>query len=131
MLIVVAPELKAKLVCLCRVVLHNSGVVSSTFAQKYRVDLALWGHHHSYQRTCPVAEEVCTEKGITHVVIGMGGQGLSTNIWPKALTPKWIQVVDDHHHGFSEFTANASTLTFQYIRNVDEGVGDYFVLNKP
>ena len=95
------------------------------------MDLALWGHHHSYQRTCPVAEEVCTEKGVTHVVIGMGGQGLSTNIWPKALTPKWIQVVDDHHHGFSEFTANASTLTFQYIRNVDEGVGDYFVLNKP
>ena len=99
--------------------------------QKYNVDLALWGHHHSYQRTCPVAEKMCTEKGVTHVVIGMGGQGLSTNIWPKALTPKWIQVVDDHHHGFSEFTANASTLTFQYIRNVDEGVGDYFVLNKP
>ena len=106
-------------------------MIVSAAPQKYNVDLALWGHHHSYQRTCPVAEKVCTEKGITHVVIGMGGQGLSTNIWPKALTPKWIQVVDDQHHGYSHFTANATALTFEYIRNVDEGVGDHFVLTKP
>lgn len=38
---------------------------------KYRVDVALWGHNHSYQRTCPVANQVCDYKtGIVHVVIG-------------------------------------------------------------
>jgi hypothetical protein len=30
---------------------------------KYKVDLALWGHHHSYQRTCPVYESKCRSKG--------------------------------------------------------------------
>ena len=73
----------------------------------------------------------CVHLGITHVIIGMAGQGLSQNIWPKELTPKWIQVVDDQHHGYSHFTANATTLVFQYVRNVDEAVGDYFVLTKP
>ena len=48
--------------------------------QKYKVDLALWGHHHSYQRTCPVYQEKCTDGAPIHIVIGMGGQGLSTNV---------------------------------------------------
>lgn len=25
---------------------------------KYKVNLCLWGHHHSYQRTCPIYKEV-------------------------------------------------------------------------
>ena len=53
------------------------------FKQEYQVDLALWGHYHSYQRTCPVYQEVCTEGATTHIVIGMGGQSLSTNV-------KWV-----------------------------------------
>ncbi len=51
-----------------------------THSQEYKVDLALWGHHHSYQRTCPVYQEVCTEGATTHIVIGMGGQSLSKNV---------------------------------------------------
>ena len=26
---------------------------------RFRVDLALWGHHHSYQRSCPMARGQC------------------------------------------------------------------------
>ena len=48
--------------------------------QQYKVDLAFWGHHHSYQRTCAVYDNICTEGATTHIVIGMAGQGLSTNI---------------------------------------------------
>jgi len=48
--------------------------------QKYKVDLALWGHHHSYQRTCKVYQEQCMDGATTHIVIGMGGQGLSQNL---------------------------------------------------
>ena len=50
--------------------------------QQYKVDLAFWGHHHSYQRTCPVAKKVCQDDGTApvHVVIGMAGQSLSRNI---------------------------------------------------
>ncbi len=60
----------------------HSNLITSVMSapQENKVDLALWGHHHSYQRTCPVFNTVCTEGATTHVVIGMGGQGLSKNI---------------------------------------------------
>ena len=49
--------------------------------QESKVDLALWGHHHSYQRTCRVYREACVDEGgVIHVVIGMAGAGLSQNI---------------------------------------------------
>ena len=53
---------------------------SFSLAKKYNVDIALWGHHHSYQRTCPVQQQKCTEGSPVHLVIGMGGQGLSKDI---------------------------------------------------
>ena len=56
------------------------------------VNLALWGHNHSYQRTCPVYNETCTTDGVTHVVIGMGGAHPSDGKMP--VTPKWIMFQD-------------------------------------
>jgi predicted phosphohydrolase len=49
------------------------------FLQEYEVDFALWGHFHNYQRTCPVFNSTCTDGGVTHVVIGMGGRELEQN----------------------------------------------------
>ncbi|KAL5489146.1 hypothetical protein EMCRGX_G018204 [Ephydatia muelleri] len=48
--------------------------------KKYQVDGAFWGHHHSYQRSCPVFDRVCTEGGTVHIVVGTGGQSLSQNL---------------------------------------------------
>ena len=53
------------------------------------MDLALWGHHHSYQRTCPVYKEECTEGATTHLVIGNGGQHLSKPF-------RQVRIVDCH-----------------------------------
>ena len=103
---------------------------STHHSQKYSVNVALWGHHHSYQRTCAVAEEVCTSQGVTHVVIGMGGQGLSHNILPKLLKPSWDVVVDDQHYGYSRFTANATSLVFEFVRDSDGQVHDSFLLKR-
>ena len=30
--------------------------------QKYQVDAAFWGHHHSYQRTCPAHNFTCVDE---------------------------------------------------------------------
>ena len=96
--------------------------------KKYKVDLALWGHHHSYQRTCPVYQGTCDkENGITHVIIGMAGQELSQNL--ESPTPSWIVVADDQHFGYSRFMANATTLSFEYVRN-DGAIPDSFQLKK-
>jgi hypothetical protein len=46
----------------------------------FNVDLVLWGHHHSYQRTCPVYRKECVQGAPVHVVIGMAGQSLSQDI---------------------------------------------------
>ncbi|CAM9725507.1 unnamed protein product, partial [Chrysoparadoxa australica] len=51
---------------------------------KHQVDLCVWGHHHTYQRTCPIANNKCVhaEKGVdsrgqylapVHIVAGMAG----------------------------------------------------------
>jgi len=42
---------------------------------QYRVDVALWGHHHSYQRTCRhLANNSCTSGyGVQHFVVGSAG----------------------------------------------------------
>ena len=39
---------------------------------KSHVDLHLFGHIHSYERTCRVYQKKCVEDGITQVLIGMG-----------------------------------------------------------
>jgi hypothetical protein len=51
---------------------------------EYRVDLALWGHEHAYQRTCAVYKEECVGSGnaTVHVIVGMGGQKHSTTNYP-------------------------------------------------
>lgn len=54
-----------------------------------QVNLAVYGHHHSYQRTCLVANEVCLGvssrspagngeeyRAPVHVVLGTAGMGL-------------------------------------------------------
>ena len=48
--------------------------------QEYKVDLALWGHHHLYHRSCPVYQEVCLDQGTVHVLVAMGGHDLSDNV---------------------------------------------------
>jgi acid phosphatase type 7 len=54
---------------------------------EYAVDITLHGHHHSYQRTCPVFKGECVGqdsngvlKAPVHLVIGNAGAGLSLNV---------------------------------------------------
>lgn len=95
---------------------------------KYKVDLALWGHHHSYQRTSPVYNSMRTTGATTHVVIGMAGQSLSQNL--EKIRPSYFEVVDDQHYGYTRIFADALSLKMEFVRNLDGGVHDTLKLTK-
>jgi len=101
---------------------------------KFRVNLCLWGHHHSYQRSCPVYQENCQNKSSKggsqypiHVIIGMAGQSLTQNLEDKL--PPWMVIVDNQEYGYSRIFTNESTLHFQYFSNYGNVLRDEFYIH--
>jgi len=90
---------------------------------KYKVDIAWWGHYHSYERTCPVYQEECTAwgNGTTHITIGSAGASLDD----VALYGKPWSLYFDDDWGIGLITvANKTALHWEYIRNKDQKVVD-------
>ncbi|XP_023537346.1 probable inactive purple acid phosphatase 1 isoform X1 [Cucurbita pepo subsp. pepo] len=105
--------------------------------QKYKVDLAIYGHVHSYERTCPIYQNICTNdekhyykgalNGTIHVVAGGGGASLSPFI---TLQTKW-SIYRDYDYGFVKLTAfDHSNLLFEYKKSSDGRVYDSFRLSR-
>ncbi|GMJ09569.1 PURPLE ACID PHOSPHATASE 1, ARABIDOPSIS THALIANA PURPLE ACID PHOSPHATASE 1 [Hibiscus trionum] len=105
--------------------------------QKYKVDIAIYGHAHNYERTCPVYENQCTadEKryykgplnGTIHVVAGGGGASLSPF---TTLKTKW-SLYRDYDYGFVKLTAfDHSNLLFEYKKSSDGKVYDSFRISR-
>ena len=98
---------------------------------KYKVDVALWGHHHSYQRSCPMlAQGKCVsygKGGIVHAVIGAAGYEFSP-IAAEADKPGWLRFASNTTYGYSRMTANATTLDFVFLRTDTKAIIDGFVL---
>ncbi|KAF8766178.1 hypothetical protein HU200_007681 [Digitaria exilis] len=105
--------------------------------QKYRVDIAFFGHVHNYERTCPVYQGQCmtnekrhysgTINGTIFVVAGGGGSHLSS--YTKAI-PKW-SIFRDRDYGFVKLTAfNHSSLLFEYKKSSDGKVYDSFTIDR-
>ncbi|XP_077228082.1 nucleotide pyrophosphatase/phosphodiesterase-like [Tasmannia lanceolata] len=105
--------------------------------QKYRVDIAFFGHVHSYERTCPIYENICVNSedkdfsgivnGTIHVVTGGGGSHLSKFSLYK---PDW-SLSRDRDFGFVKLTAfNHSSLLFEYKRSNDGEVYDSFTITR-
>mmetsp|Transcript_8197 Transcript_8197/g.12429 ORF Transcript_8197/g.12429 Transcript_8197/m.12429 type:complete len:615 (-) Transcript_8197:57-1901(-) len=105
----------------------------------HKVDLAVWGHHHSYQRSCHLIGGKCTElsaalisgeayKGPVHLVLGMGGYELSTNV-PSIRSPifEYVNVWD---HGIGLIEANSTHLTSTFYLDSNKKVGDEFRMTK-
>ena len=94
---------------------------------RYGVDLAIWGHHHSYQRTCKMARGKCVgprDEGVVHAVIGMAGYDLSLGVNPEL--PPGFEYVNVTHHGLSQiFAANSTALQLAYYPSDEkDGVPD-------
>ena len=89
----------------------------------YRVNLAFWGHYHSYERTCPVSKERCTPGAPTHIVVGTGGFILQFyDPWSK----KDWSMYHALHYGYGRVAvANQSAMLFEWVRNSDGQVADH------
>ncbi|XP_010248988.1 PREDICTED: probable inactive purple acid phosphatase 27 [Nelumbo nucifera] len=105
--------------------------------QKYKVDIAFYGHVHNYERTCPIYQSQCvstgkshysgTVNGTIHVVVGGGGSHLSEF---SDLQTLW-SLHKDYDYGFVKLTAfNHSYLLFEYKRSSDGNVYDSFTISR-
>jgi len=101
---------------------------------EHGVDVTWHGHHHSYQRTCPVQKGACVKPrsdgsvaAPVHLVIGHGGAGLSPNV--HLLRPKIFQTVA-LMHGYLRVEANATHMVSQSVRSATGTIIDEFVLVK-
>ncbi|XP_024356761.1 nucleotide pyrophosphatase/phosphodiesterase isoform X2 [Physcomitrium patens] len=105
--------------------------------QKYKVDIAMYGHVHQYERTCPVYESQCvssekdyysgTFNATIHIVTGGGGASLASF---TTLNTTW-STVKDFDFGFTKLTSyNSSSLLFEYKRSRDGEVYDRFWIER-
>ncbi|KAJ6672241.1 PURPLE ACID PHOSPHATASE-RELATED [Salix viminalis] len=105
--------------------------------QKYRVDIAFFGHVHNYERTCPIYQNQCVSKekhhysgtvnGTIHVVVGGGGSHLSGF---SSVIPNW-SIYRDYDFGFVKLTAfDHSSLLFEYKKSSDGKVYDSFTISR-
>ncbi|CAF1079501.1 unnamed protein product [Rotaria sordida] len=93
---------------------------------QYHVDVNLFAHRHSYERTCPMYQRSCVEDGVTHVLIGMAGQNLDSGVYS---TVPWSKY-HDQQFGYTTIFANQTYLHLTYYHNSDDSIADQFVLMK-
>ncbi|CAA7405206.1 unnamed protein product [Spirodela intermedia] len=105
--------------------------------QKYKVDIAFYGHVHNYERTCPIYQNQCVNEekshysgvvnGTIHVVVGGGGSHLSTF---STIQTSW-SLFKDYDFGFVKLTAfNHSSLLFEYKKSSNGKVYDSFTISR-
>ena len=86
------------------------------------MNLALWGHYHSYERTCAVYKDVCDPKGTTHIVVGTAGASIEKGTfggpgfeWSKA---------NGKEFGYLAVEATPEEMHIEFKKNSDGMVGD-------
>ena len=89
---------------------------------KYRVDMVIAGHYHSYERTCRVYQEHCVEDGTMHATVGSAGfvldsANLADSLWQEHYEAEF---------GYGRATVvNRTALLWEYVRNKDKKVTDH------
>lgn len=104
--------------------------------------LGIYGHHHTYQRTCAVYNSVCQQHPTNNVyrkpgypihnVIGMSGAPFTMNFKPTK--PTYMEVVDDENHGFFRINTNETAMHLQFIALTAAGTehvqDEYWITNE-
>jgi hypothetical protein len=112
---------------------------------KNKVSVALWGHVHKYERTCPLQNLTCMggkrigdEVFPVHMVIGMGGQDWQPIDEPRVDRPKapifpqpsW-SLFRSFEFGYVQLHATKSVMKISYVGNHDGKVHDEVVFTSP
>jgi len=122
----------------------NSGPLQSgvePLLYKYKVELAIWGHQHCYERTWPVFNNIpvvdpqtitkqvyVNPQATTHLTIGTAGAHISEK-WVEP-QPEW-SLHREATYGFVRFNiVNATALHFQFIKEHNDVVNDEFWIIK-
>lgn len=93
---------------------------------QFHVDVNLYAHRHSYERSCPMFQSLCTPDGIVQMLIGMAGQDLDRGTYSGA---EW-SLFHDQQFGYTTIFANQTYLQMKYYRNHDDSLVDQFELKK-
>lgn len=94
---------------------------------KYKVDMTLWAHYHSYERTCKVYKEKCINDGIVHIMVGSAGMGRDWEGWMK----KPWSLFQLSAYGYGRITiANSSAMQYEWVANDHGAVKDSVWLYK-
>ncbi|KAL0919246.1 hypothetical protein M5K25_011329 [Dendrobium thyrsiflorum] len=109
-----------------------------------KVDLALFGHVHNYERTCAVYKNQCKEmptkdsNGVdsynngnytapVHVVIGMAG--FTLDIFPSQVDNVWsLERISEF--GYTKVHATKEILSFEFVNSKTREVRDSFYITK-
>ena len=90
---------------------------------KYDVDMVWVGHHHSFQRTCRVANGTCLGsssdqhvRAPIHITMGTGGTGLSQNLLSPP--PQWLEYANAQHWGYCRWPWAVKSLSADLHRHV-------------
>ena len=99
--------------------------------KEYNIAIGLWGHQHSYGRTCPIYNQQCVTKGgTTHFVIGMAGYKLTAGIPDPPVNN--FQYVSNKVYGFTHHTIfNHTHALVKFINSNDGSVVDQVYVVNP
>lgn len=98
---------------------------------KYNVNIAMWGHHHSYQRfKCKIYKGKCSKQGIVQIVSGHAGFAHSP-ISHSSKFEELYEVKDNKHWGISTLNfVNKTHCKIEYLENTDGKLIDSFWVSK-
>eukprot|EP00002_Diphylleia_rotans_P000513 TRINITY_DN1026_c0_g1_i1.p1 TRINITY_DN1026_c0_g1~~TRINITY_DN1026_c0_g1_i1.p1 ORF type:complete len:583 (-),score=112.84 TRINITY_DN1026_c0_g1_i1:288-2036(-) len=107
-------------------VAENMQIALEDLFVNHGVDLLLYGHYHSYERTCRVYRNKCDPKGLIHITVGSAGAGLDTAGY---FNVEWSEYAAQEH-GYSRLYVDNRLLRMDFVRNRDNVVADSLVLTK-
>ena len=86
-----------------------------------KVDLVIAGHHHLYERSCPVYRQLCRDGAPMHVVIGGAGFELENpGMWDFG----WCEYFESNHGYGRVSVVDRKSLLWEFVRNKDNTVAD-------